>query len=178
MRRKFPILESERVVLRQFVDSDLENVFKGLSHPDIIKFYGISFDSLDATKEQMKWFADLEKNENGIWWAVCSKDDGRFLGAGGLNNLSKENKKGEIGFWLLPENWGKGFMTESIPLIFNYGFNSIGLHRIEGFVETENESCKKALARLKFNLEETMRDCEIKNNEFISLDIYAKIVVQ
>ena len=45
MRRKFPILESERVVLRQFVDSDLENVFKGLSHPDIIKFYGISFDS-------------------------------------------------------------------------------------------------------------------------------------
>jgi len=178
MRRKFPILESERVVLRQFVESDLENVFKGLSHPDIIKYYGISFDSLDATKEQMKWFADLEKNETGIWWAVCSKDDGRFLGAGGLNNLSKENKKGEIGFWLLPENWGKGFMTESMPLVFNYGFNSFGLHRIEGFVETENENCKKALARLKFNLEGTMRDCEIKNDAFISLDIYAKIVVK
>ena len=67
-------------------------------------------------------------------------------------------------------------MTESMPLIFNYGFNSIVLQRIEGFVETENESCKKALARLKFNLEGTMRDCEIKNNAFISLDIYAKIV--
>ena len=73
MRRKFPILESERVVLRQFVDSDLKNVFKGLSHPDIIKYYGISFDSLDATKEQMKWFANLEKNENGIWWVNSLK---------------------------------------------------------------------------------------------------------
>ena len=40
MEKKFPVLTSERVVLRQIVDSDLENVFKGLSHPDIIKYYG------------------------------------------------------------------------------------------------------------------------------------------
>lgn len=176
MKSKFPILESKRVILRQFVDSDLENVFIGLSHPDIIKYYGISFDSIEATKEQMIWFTDLEKNENGIWWAVCSKDDGRFLGAGGLNDLSKENKKAEIGFWLLPENLGKGLMTETMPLIFNHAFSSIGLHRIEGFVETKNYNCKKALAKLEFKLEGTMKDCKIKNGEFISLDIYSKIV--
>ena len=176
MKTKFPILESEKVILRQFVDSDLENVFKGLSHPEIIKYYGISFDSMEATKEQMKWYADLEKNEKGIWWAICSKVDGKFLGAGGLNNLSKKNKKAEIGFWLFPENWGKGIMTESIPLILNYAFNCIGIHRIEGFVEIENTNCKKALAKLKFNLEGTMKDCEIKNGKFISLDIYSKFV--
>ncbi|MEQ8582658.1 MAG: GNAT family N-acetyltransferase [Marinoscillum sp.] len=178
MRRKFPILESERLRLRQFVDSDLENVFKGLSHPDIIKYYGISFSSLEATKEQMIWFADLEKNETGMWWAVCSKEDGRFLGAGGLNGWSKENRKAEIGFWLLPENWGKGFMTEAIPLIFNHAFDHMGLHRIEGFVETENVNCKKALAKLKFHLEGTMHDCEIKNGQFISLDIYSKLAAK
>ena len=52
MKSRFPVLESERVVLRQFVASDLEVVFKGLSHPDIIKYYGISYDSLEATLEQ------------------------------------------------------------------------------------------------------------------------------
>lgn len=171
----FPILESERVVLRQFKESDLENVFKGLSHPDIIKYYGISFDSLEATKEQMTWFSDLEKNETGIWWAVCSKDNGGFLGAGGLNDINKENRKAELGFWLLPEHWGKGLMTETIPLILKYAFEHIELHRIEGFVETENVNCKRALAKLNFNLEGTMRDCEIKNGAFISLDIYSKI---
>ncbi|RAJ12266.1 GNAT family N-acetyltransferase [Arenibacter echinorum] len=176
MKSKFPILESERVSLRQFVASDLENVFKGLSHPDIIKYYGISFDSIEATKEQMVWFADLEKNETGIWWAIYSKEDGRFLGAGGLNDMSMEHKKAEIGFWLLPENWGNGLMTEAMPLILNHAFNSLGLHRIEGFVETKNVNCKKALAKLKFNWEGTMQDCEIKNGEFISLDIYSKIV--
>ncbi|MCK8520469.1 GNAT family N-acetyltransferase [Aquimarina sp. D1M17] len=175
MHTTFPILESERVVLRQFKESDLENVFKGLSHPDIIKYYGISFDSLEATKEQMTWFSDLEKNETGIWWAVCSKDNGRFLGAGGLNDINKENRKAELGFWLLPEHWGKGLMTETIPLILKYAFEHIGLHRIEGFVETENANCKRALAKLNFNLEGTMRDCEIKNGAFISLDIYSKI---
>ncbi|WP_298311125.1 GNAT family N-acetyltransferase [uncultured Aquimarina sp.] len=175
MRSKFPILESERVILRQFTESDLENVFRGLSHPDIIKYYGISFDTLEATKEQMVWFSDLEKNETGIWWAVCSKGDGEFLGAGGLNDLNKENKKAEIGFWLLPENWGKGLMTETIPLILQHAFETIGLNRIEGFVETENLNCKKALAKLQFNLEGTMQDCEIKNGAFISIDIYSKI---
>jgi len=174
MQGKFPILESERFILRQFVDLDLENVYRGLSHPDIIKYYGISFDSLEATKEQMKWFADLEKHGNGIWWAVCAKEDGRFLGAGGLNDLSMEHKKAEIGFWLLPENWGRGIMTEAMSQIFDYAFGTIGLHRIEGYVETENIKCKKAVAKLNFNLEGTMIDCEVKNGVFISVDIYAK----
>lgn len=175
MKYKFPVLESDRLILRQFSDSDLENVFAGLSHPDIIKYYGISFETLEAAKEQMTWFADLEKNENGIWWAVCSKEDGRFLGAGGLNDLSRKDKKAEIGFWLLTKNWGKGYMSEAMPVILDHAFNSLGLHRIEGFVDSKNTNCKKALAKLEFTLEGTMRDCEIKDGNYISLDIYSKI---
>lgn len=173
MQKQFPILQSKRTILRQFTNADLEVVFRGLSHPEIIKYYGVSFDSLEATKAQMTWFADLEKTETGLWWAVCSKDDGRFLGAGGLCDLKKEHKKAEIGFWLLPENWGKGYMTETLPLIVNYAFTEMGLHRIEGFVETKNENCKKAMAKLDFKLEGTMQDCEVKNGEFISVHIYS-----
>lgn len=174
MKNKFPILESGRTILRQFKDSDLEDVYMGLSHPDIIKYYGISFDSLEATKEQMDWFRDLEANGTGIWWAVCDKSTGKFIGAGGLNELSNEHKKAEIGFWLLPENWGKGYMSETMPLILNYSFDILGLHRIEGFVETENTNCKRALAKLNFVHEGTMRKCEIKNGAYISIDIFAK----
>lgn len=173
MGTNFPILNSERVILRQFKDTDLENVFKGLSNPKVIKYYGISFTTLEATKEQMTWFADHEKNGTGIWWAVCKIEDGTFIGAGGLNDLSKENKKAEIGFWLLPEYWGKGLMTETMPLIVNYAFKKLGLHRIEGFVETENKNCKSALKKLGFTLEGTMVDCDIKNGSYISVAIYS-----
>lgn len=175
MTTEFPIIKTERLLLRQFVDNDLENVFKGLSHPEIIKYYGVSFQTLEATKEQMIFFADLEKNETGIWWAVCSADNKKFYGAGGLSSLNKEHKKAEIGFWLISEFWGKGIMKEAMPLICNYGFDNLELHRIEGFVESENKNCKNVMAKLDFQHEGTMKECEIKNGKFISLDIYAKV---
>jgi len=171
----FPEIKTNRLLLRQFIETDLENVFKGLSHPGIIKYYGVSYRTLEETKAQMQFFSYLEKNETGIWWAVCSPDNKIFFGAGGLNNVSKEHQKAEIGFWLLTDFWGQGIMTAAMPLIYNYGFEKLGLHRIEGLVESDNINCKKAMAKLDFQYEGTMRDCEIKNGQFISLDIYAKI---
>ncbi|MCL4856763.1 MAG: GNAT family N-acetyltransferase, partial [Flavobacteriales bacterium] len=108
-------------------------------------------------------------------WAICSLNNKTFYGAGGLNSLNKEHKKAEIGFWLLTAFWGKGIMTEVMPLICNYGFKNMDLHRIEGFVETDNVNCKNAMKKLDFIHEGTMKDCEIKNGKFISLDIYAKL---
>ncbi len=175
MTTEFPIIKTERLLLRQFADNDLENVFKGLSHPDIIKYYGVSYQTLEAAKEQMKFFADLETNGTGIWWAVCSPDNKIFYGAGGLNSVSKDHNKAEIGFWLLPEFWGKGIMTEAMPLICKFGFDKLGLHRIEGIVETENKNCKNAMAKLDFQHEGTMKEAEIKNGRYISLDMYAKL---
>ena len=175
MEGSFPIYKTERLLLRQFSISDLENVFRGLSHPGIIKYYGVCYDTEEAAKEQLKFFADLERNGTGIWWAICSPDNKIFYGACGLNNLSSEHSKAETGFWLFPEFWGKGIMSSAMPLILDYGFNNLVLHRIEGFVETENLNSKRLMGKLHFEHEGTMRDCEIKNGKFISLEIYAKI---
>lgn len=164
-------IKTERILLREIESSDIEHVFKGLSHPDVIKHYGVSFQSLEATKEQMEWFADDAQK----WFAICSIDNTEFYGAGGLNDISKEHHKAEIGLWLLPEYWGKGIMREVMPLICNYGFEELHLHRIEGFVDSQNTNCKKAMSKLDFVLEGTMRDCEIKNGKYISVDIYSRL---
>lgn len=167
------IIQSDRLILRPIESEDHERIFYGLSHPDVIKYYGVSFSTLEATKEQMDWYANLEKNELGLWWAVCHKEMGKFLGAGGLNDVSRKHKKAEIGFWLLPDYWGNGYMTEAMPLICSFAFNEMGLHRIEGFVQSDNTACKKALAKLNFEHEGTMRECEHKDEVFISIDIYS-----
>lgn len=171
----FPEFSTQRLLLRRFNFSDVEHVFKGLSHPDIIRYYGISYNTLETAKDQMTWFNDLERNGTGIWWAVCNEDNSMFLGAGGLNNLSKEHKKAEVGFWLFPEYWGQGIMTEAMEIILQYGFEKLQLHRIEGFVETANQNCKSALKKLEFDLEGTLKDCEYKNGKFITLEVYAKL---
>jgi len=121
----------------------------------------------------LQFFTDLEENETGIWWAICSLDNQTFYGGGGFNNRSKEHKKAEIGFWLLKDFWGQGIMSQILPLLCRYGFNHLDLHRIEALVETENWNCKKALQKLMFNHEGTMKDYEIKDGKFISIDIYA-----
>jgi len=170
MTNDFPTIKTDRIILRKITDADLENIFKGLSNPEVIEYYGISFDSLEATKEQMIWF---EKKKQ-LWWAICSPDNHFFYGAGGLNDIDNNEKKAEIGLWLLPDFWGMGIMKEAMPLITNYGFNELKLNRIEGFVETENNKCKKAISKLDFQLEKTMKNCEVKNGKLISVDVYAK----
>ncbi len=170
-----PAMISKRLLIRPIEEKDLQHVYEGLSHPEVIKYYGVSFDSIEATKEQMTWYKDLLINETGIWWAICSPDNKTFYGAGGFNDLNKEHKKAEIGFWLLPEFWGKGFMQEAFPLICEYGFKNLNLHRIEGFVDHDNNNCKKAIEKLNFKLEGTMRECEVKNGEYLDVDLYSKL---
>lgn len=164
-------LKTEKILLRDIEGSDIDTVFRGLSNPDVIKHYGVSFDSLEETKEQMKWFADTKQK----WFAICSADNNVFYGAGGLNDISKKHKKAEIGLWLLPEYWGKGIMKKVVPVICDYGFDKLELHRIEGFVDSENKNCKRAMSALDFEIEGTMRDCEIKNNKFVSIEVYSTI---
>lgn len=171
MKEEIPTIKTDRLLLREITDSDLENIYNGLSNPDVIKHYGVNFVSLKATKTQMAWFADSKQ----IWWSIYSMNSVTFYGAGGLNDLSTVHKKAEIGMWLLPKFWGQGIMSEVITLICNYGFNQLGLHRIEGFVESDNQNCKKAMSKLDFQHEGTMKDCEFKNNKFINIDIYAKL---
>lgn len=170
-----PTIQTTRLLLRKFEQADVHNVFKGLSHPDVINYYGVHFDTLEATQAQMDWFSSHEKNATGQWFAICSADNQVFYGAAGLNSIQKEHKKAEIGFWLLPDFWQQGIITEAVPLVCTYGFTHFNIHRIEAFVENDNLNCKKALHKLGFRHEGTMTDCEIKNGKFISLDIFSKL---
>lgn len=174
MDNNFPFISHQNILLRQIISSDINNVYKGLSHPDVIKYYGVSYHSLAATEEQMLWFKEIEQNKTGIWWAIVNSDDTLFYGAVGLNNLSNIHKKAEIGYWLLPEYWGQKIMADAVPLVCEYAFQTLKIHRIEALVETENMASKQLLAKLNFNFEGTLVDYEIKNGAYISLDSYAK----
>lgn len=175
MNKKFPILNGTSFILRQINETDIENIYTGLSNKEVIKYYGVSYKSINETEEQMKWFNDLEQTATGIWWAIVNENNSDFYGAIGLNNLNKTHRKAEIGFWLLPNFWGKGIMREALKLVINYAFTDLNLHRIDAMVETENINSKKLLQKLNFSFEGTLVDYEIKNESFISVDIYAKL---
>jgi [ribosomal protein S5]-alanine N-acetyltransferase len=160
----FPELFTSRLLLRKIVASDKQVVFEGLSSPDVIKYYGVSYTSFEATANQMKFYNDLLKDETGIWWAICFKDNpAEMIGACGFNYRNHQKKKIEIGYWLLLGYFGKGIMAEAVPVITKYAFAEMDIHRVEAVVEDENDKSIKLLKKLNFNYEGTLVDSEIKN---------------
>jgi len=134
----------------------------------------VSYTSFEAAAEQMKFYDDLLKDDTGIWWAVCFKDQpAGMIGACGFNDVNRQHKKMEIGYWLLPAYFGKGIMTEAVPSIIKYAFSSMDIHRVEAVVETGNDDSTRLLRKLNFIYEGTLADSEIKNDKFISLQYWA-----
>ena len=168
-----PEFITERLFMNRINISDQANIYKGLSTPEVIKHYGVQYSSFEETQEQMNWYANLEKSNSGKWWAIRWKNTGEFCGAIGFNDYHPEYKKAEIGFWLLPINWGKGIVKEAAERIIQYLFDELCFHRLEAYVEAGNSNSTKVLKKVGFNFEGRMRECEIKNGKYISIDLYA-----
>ena len=158
--------------LRPIEDSDIDWVFRALSDPKVYRYYGVRYLTLEATKSQMEWYESLITEGTGQWFAILDQA-GEPLGGIGLNDFEKSNKRAELGYWLLPEYWGKGIMKTVVPAILSLGFDQWDLHRIEAVVEPENEASSALLRSNGFTYEGTRRECEVKNGEFISLEMYS-----
>lgn len=74
---------------------------------------------------------------------------------------------------MLPQYWGKGIVSEVLPRVIEYLFETKNLHRIEALLEAGNDSSCQVLRKVGFKLEGTLRDYEIKNGRFISLLLYS-----
>jgi [ribosomal protein S5]-alanine N-acetyltransferase len=169
----FPTLHTDRLLLREIIDSDIDKVFEGLSNPDVIQYFAISYATKEETKAQMKWYADMIANDTGRCWAICSADDKIFYGVITLNFWNKKFRNVEMGYWIFPQYWRKGIVTEAASKAIEYGFKEMDLHRIKAESEDDNAGSIATLKKLGFVYEGTQRECEIKDGRFINLEIYA-----
>jgi ribosomal-protein-alanine N-acetyltransferase len=170
-----PELTTERLLLQEIKPEDQPFIYEGLSHPEVIPFYGVRYDSLEATGAQMEWYKKMAEEGSGASWKMVERGSGRKIGVTSVYYYKPEHNKAEVGFWLLPEHWHKGFALEALNAAIDYWKNEKALHRMEAFVEDGNEASGKLLKKAGFSYEGTMRDCEIKNGRYISLEIYALI---
>lgn len=169
----FPQLATRRFLLQQIVTDDQAFIFEGLSHPEVIPFYGVRYHTFEGTGIQMDYYQNLWQKELGAWWKIVDAENFEKLGAIGFNNHNKLHHKCELGYWLLPQHWGKGIISEAMKELTAYLFETHGVHRIEALIETENERSIKAAQRCGFQHEGTLRDYEKKEDRFISLYVYS-----
>lgn len=168
-----PELVTPRLILRAVEPGDQQKVFEGFSHPDVIQFFDIRYDSFEATHEQMEWYANNRESGSGYAWVVTDKQRKAFMGVFSLYYIHPKHKRCETGYWLFPEYWGKGYAYEALKAIIQYAFGSLEIHRIAAEVESGNTGSRVLLEKLGFSREAVLRDFEQKNGNYIDLEIWA-----
>lgn len=169
----FPELATSRFLLQQILPEDQPFIFEGLSHPQVIPYYGVQYKTLEETSAQMEYYIRLRKEGTGTWWKIVHKRTFEKVGAVGFNNYHALHHKCEVGYWLLPQHWGKGIALEVLQCLIRYLFEWKKIHRIEALVEVENKSSCSVAEKAGFTLEGTLRDYECKNGHYISLRLYS-----
>jgi ribosomal-protein-alanine N-acetyltransferase len=103
------------------------------------------------------------------------KTDDNFIGHGGLFDIDKENGKAEIGYGLLPGYWGKGYNSEAVEKIIDFGLKEMKLHRIYGLIVPGNDASVRVLEKFGFQKEGLLRDNGFARNKYFDMGIYSFI---
>lgn len=140
------ILETERMLLREFVLDDAPFAFELNKDWDVIKYTGdVAFESIAAAQEFILGYKDYELNAMGRWLCIL-KSSGESLGWCGLK-LLRDTEEVDLGYRFLKKHWGKGFATEASIACLHYGFGQLKLDEIIGRAQLENKASIKVLQK-------------------------------
>ncbi|BCB02351.1 GNAT family N-acetyltransferase [Bacillus sp. KH172YL63] len=167
LTRTFPLLETERCVLREMTAGDAPRVFDYFSRDAVTRYYDL--DTFQEEGEAMaliqKWNERFRMNE-GIRWGIALKETGEIIGSCGFHQWEKEHFKAEVGFEIHPDYWRQGIITEALRSVLNYGFGEMELNRIKAYYDPRNLASKKSLERAGFTYEGVLRKSAYEKGVF------------
>ena len=172
----FPVLESERLILRRIVPADVNEVFAIRSDEEIMKYISSpraksKEDALDYIKVVGK---GIEEN-NFINWGISFKDNPKLLGMICLIRMQPENYRSETGYILHPNFQGKGIINEALGTVIDYAFNVLKFHSLEAVINSENYASEKVLIKHDFVKEAHFKENRFFEGRFLDAVIYSLI---
>ena len=152
------LIETERLLLRPFRADDLALIERLYCDEEILKY--TPFDAL--TKAEAA--AHLERiirefgqpPANNYEFAVVRKDTGEKIGRTHIE-ICRETDTGMVGWFLLPEHWGRGYATELTAALIDHCFDVLRVHRVNATCNPENTASRRALERCGMRLEAQFR---------------------
>jgi ribosomal-protein-alanine N-acetyltransferase len=174
---KSPI-ETERLILRELLESDAEKMFEMDSNPNVHIFVGKkALKHINETHEHIRLIQQQYKDFGTGRWAVVLKGTGEFIGWSGIkfitSLINKHQNFYEIGYRFNEKYWGKGFATESGKALIDYAFNTMRIEAVYAYADEDNENSRNVLEKLglkyinSFEYEgETEVWYELKNPKF------------
>ena len=136
------MLETERLILRHWEDSDTKNLFEYAKDTDVGPIAGWpAHQSIDESRDIIRNVINGKEA-----YAICLKTDGKAIGAielklNGHSDMIERDDECELGYWLGKPFWGQGIMTEAVKEMLRHAFMDIGMAKVwVGYYEGNSKS--------------------------------------
>ncbi|MFH6967422.1 GNAT family N-acetyltransferase [Flavobacterium sp. FlaQc-28] len=170
----FPIIKTERLVLRRLTNDDVNEVFEIRSNPETMKY--IPRPLAKSNEDALELIAQIEDKivtNTGINWAITLNNDPKLLGIIGFYRTQHENYRSEIGYILHPEFHGRGIVSEAVNRLVQFGFEDLKLHSIEAVIDPENTASERVLQKCGFVKEAHLKEADFYEGVFLDRVIYS-----
>ena len=150
-------IEGEHLYLRPWDMDDLDTFYSWFNNPELRKWLLLPFPI--SKLEEKEFLEKMLKSKDDVSFSIVLKDSDRLIGNIGLHQIRRVNSHAMLGVAIAdPEMAGKGYGTEAIRLIVDYGFNTLNLHRIWLFTHKFNERAYKCYKKVGFKDEGVWRE--------------------
>jgi [ribosomal protein S5]-alanine N-acetyltransferase len=171
---QFPIIETERLVLRKPNTGDIDEMFRYRSDKAFMQYIPHRYATKrEEVEKMMGIILQLIDNNEGINWAITQKGDDTIMGLVGYVRFNKDHFRAEIGYMLHTPYQGKGILTEAAQAVVDYGFETLGLHSIEAIINSENTASQGVVERLGFTRDAFFRDYLHHGGQFMDAYVYS-----
>lgn len=170
-RRVILFLHTQRLLIRNFIDADLENFLSYRNDPIVAKYQGWDFpyprEKALLFIEEMK---DIHVPRQGRWLqlAVELKEAGELIGDVAFRVKNNDARQTVIGYSFASTHWQKGYATEALTALLDYLFEDVDMHRITADCDVENTGSWKTLEKLGFRREAHFIESFSVNGEYTS----------
>ncbi|AYL96283.1 GNAT family N-acetyltransferase [Mucilaginibacter celer] len=170
----FPVLTTERLILRRFTHNDAADLFEMRSNEEVMKYIARPIcKTIDDAVALIDVIDKLLDGNDGITWCICLKNSDKYIGSIGFWRIEKHNHRAEIGYLLNPAYQGHGLMQEAVEVTIRYAFNDLGLHSIQANVEPENIASINLLLKNNFAQEAYFKEDHMHNGRFADTVIFS-----
>ena len=158
------VLETERLIMRRWEESDAEDLFKYASDPDVGPIAGWpAHQSIDESRDVIRNVFNGKEA-----YAICLKEDKKAIGAIELklygsrgNDLATADDECELGYWLGKSFWGQGIMPEAVGEMLRHAFEDCGMQKVWcGYYEGNNKS-KRVQEKCGFKYQWRSEDVDV-----------------
>lgn len=133
-------IQTERLTLRRFETGDAEAMYRNWAFDEAVTKYmhWNAHKNVDETSHILSSWVDDYLDALTYNWAIVLKELGEPVGSISLLNLNTVHSKAEAGYCMGKAWWGRGIMTEALKAVIAYGFDVVGLNRVEAVHQSEN----------------------------------------